>query len=54
MGNYDNVSDVLDSVLFAVGDEYSNVLSRTCSNERANETQISNNEKKFNIYELKT
>ena len=54
MGNYDNVSDVLDSVLFAVGDEYSNVLCRTCSNERANETQISNNEKKFNIYELKT
>ena len=34
LGNYDNVSDVLDSVLLAVGDEYSNVLSRTCSNER--------------------
>lgn len=50
LGNYDNVSDVLDSVLFAVGDEYSNVLSRTCSNERANETQISNNEKKNSIF----
>ena len=53
LGNYDNVSDVLDSVLFAVGDEYSNVLSRTCSNERANETQISNNEKKIQYLRIK-